>query len=196
MDDLTRSMLILSGYFDRGWPMTEHTYGCVMADAPAPLLDKINAWSRYRIEDFSLYRSDTDPSINGREWASHVTVLYGLHTANPLDVADLIEAKQIAPFDVALGSVSLFSKPDYDVVKIDVTSPELMVFHDALLELPNSNEYPVYVPHLTIAYVKAGVGFVFEDADNFAGITFKVDRVRFSADSGRITTIPLYEVTL
>lgn len=190
--DLTRAMLILGGYFENG--TDSHDYGCVMADAPEPLRDKIETWSRYRIEDSSLYYNQDDPSDSGREYQSHVTVLYGLHTANPLDIAAIIEAQRIAPFGVTLGRVALFSKPACDVVKIDVSGDGLLALNAALSALPNSNQYPTYQPHLTIAYVKPGIGLVFEDAANFEGLTFKVDRVRFSAATGRTTVLPLYGV--
>jgi 2'-5' RNA ligase len=191
--DLVRAMLILSGHFDK-WGTDK--YSCVMANASEGVRSKIDAWSRYNIEESSLYRDPIDPTQISREWQSHITILYGLHTSNPLNVAEIIDAKQIAPFDVTLGNISLFSKPDCDVVKIDVTSPELVAFNAALRELPNSNEYPVYQPHLTIAYVKPGIGLIFKDAENFNGLVIKVDRVKFSAAAGRETILPLYGVQL
>ena len=62
------------------------------------------------------------------------------------------------PF-IELGNINLFdSNDDFDVVKIDVISDDLQKINTALKELPNQTTFPVYEPHLTIAFIKKGTG--------------------------------------
>ncbi len=191
--DLQRAMLILSNQFsDMG---SGREYSSVLIGFPPEAAQSIVNYARYRINSAALYTDEAE-HIYGLEFTPHVTAFYGLHTCNPLDVAEVVEAGKIGPFEIALGVVSLFNEPAYDVVKVDVESAELQMLHTAIGSLPNSNEYPEFVPHLTLAYVKPGWANDMIGDDHFSGLKFKIDRVDFSGYNGKITTLPLFGVTL
>lgn len=91
----------------------------------------------------------------GRELEPHVTCKYGF-TGDVLRALHHI-GQTTEPFPVYIGTVSLFTDhPDYDVVKLDVESPWLRKLHARLSKLPNEDKWPVYKPHITVAYVKKG----------------------------------------
>ncbi len=114
------------------------------------LADFIIDWGRLHIPDDVL----TD---HGREDKIHVTVKYGLLAKDvPPELQKI--AQQTPQFRVFMGNVSLFTtNPKFDVVKIDVESPELHQLNKLITNaVPNETTYPDYHPHITIAYVEKG----------------------------------------
>jgi hypothetical protein len=60
--------------------------------------------------------------------------------------------------ETKIGDISLFEKDDYDVLKFSAYSPSQELANKILRELPYENDYPIYKPHLTLAYIKGGKG--------------------------------------
>jgi hypothetical protein len=159
-----------------------HAYACVMApitgDAAAQVL--------------SLAASipDEDLADDGRETDPHVTVLYGLHGDDPAAVRTALAGE--GPIAMTLGKTKVFAAtPDRpcDVVVLEVDSPDLHRLNAKLAELPNTNAYPEYRPHATLAYVKPGRGTQY--AGRGESVPVSVDRLVFSAPDNTRTEIPL-----
>lgn len=162
----------------------KHDYASTQFNLPDPISKIIKLFSS-KIPDKILVEK-------GREDEPHVTVLYGLHNDDPKAVEALLNGE--TPISVNLASrMSLFSNPDCDVLKIDITSPDLEKLHKKLLALPNSNEYPEYRPHATIAYLAPGMGVRYA-RQPLPGVTGKnsvLGFLTFSAKDGQKTTLPL-----
>lgn len=122
----------------------------------------------------------------------HVTILYGLGD-DQHDVA--VEIMQRAdPIRGTIQQVDLFQNDDYDVVILPVESEDLQRLHQQLDELPNDNEYPDYRPHITIAYVKSGVGEKYQGLKNdLENQKFVAHQVEFSNTSDDKTVVDLRE---
>ena len=120
----------------------------------------------------------------------HVTVLFGLHNQKPsLELINFIES--YPRFVVQLGLVSLFKNETFDVVKVDVNCPDLHVLHSQIKELmPNTQTFPEYIPHSTIAYVKKDTSDHLEGLDTFKGMSFVATHLSFSRKSGDLIYIP------
>ena len=102
--------------------------------------------------------SDDDLADHGREDDIHITVKYGLTQKVSFDDVKNAAAGS-GPIDAVLDDVSLFTHEDFDVVKIGIKDcPKLHALNKAISKLPNEDKFPVYKPHCTIAYVKAGSG--------------------------------------
>jgi 2'-5' RNA ligase len=131
-------------------------YGCVMMES------KIKDWEDYHtagIDEDDVYIKPHDKSY-GLEEKPHVTVVYGIHE-DEIDsetIANVIKAN-MKPFTVKIEDVDVFEGDEYDVVKYNVPiHDQLQQYRDLFMKFPNTQSFPDYNPHMTIAYVKPGTG--------------------------------------
>ncbi len=130
---------------------------------------------------------------DGREERPHVTILYGLHTSDATKVAGVLRDQ--SPIKVKLGETTIFpavGDADYDVLYIAVDSPDLVRLNKLLrASLPHTLTHGKYVPHVCLAYLKAGLGEQYANDDTFAGEEFVLDTVVFSDQQANKTAITL-----
>lgn len=137
---------------------------------------------------------------DGVEAESHVTALYGLHDESPDAVREAL--KGVGPITVKIGPMSIFPANEgqearggaqYDVLKLDIDSPQLHALNAKLKELPHTSTFPKYVPHLTLGYLVPGKGkkYAGRPLPNVTGKTITLDKVVFSSKNGEKTEIPL-----
>jgi len=136
----------------------EPTYGCVMMDP-----EKIKDWEKNHLEGIleeDIYEDPSDDSY-GLEEEPHITVLYGIHEdeIDPTVIVDMMEQK-MEPVVVQISEIDIFENKDYDVVKYNVpVTKQLKKYRDMFIKaFENTQTYPDYHPHMTIAYVKKGTG--------------------------------------
>lgn len=159
-----------------------YDYSSTQVNLPRPLASQVIEWGRKHIPDADLYTESTDTSL-GREDEPHVTVLYGFYETNARKVKLVLEHEK--PFDVTLGKVSIFQNDLFDVIKIDVFCPRLHKLNELLKDhFEHKNVFPVYCPHVTIAYVKKGRGKKLEGDQHFDGEEFNAKQILFSNKNG------------
>jgi 2'-5' RNA ligase len=131
-------------------------YGCVMMDANIP------DWEDYHlagIDEEDIHTKPYDDSY-GLETQPHITIVYGIHE-DEIDeetISNVIE-ENLEPLTVLIEEVDIFEGEEYDVVKYNVpVSEQLQKYRDLFLKFPNTQKFPKYNPHMTIAYVKPGKG--------------------------------------
>lgn len=158
---------------------------------PESIAKKIISWSKINVPESILYKKP-DGSM-GRENEIHVTLLYGLTDETQENVEEIIRNLKVKPFEVLLGSVSAFKDDKkYDVIKIDVDSPELQKLHYILEKnVDNKNTHKSYHAHVTIAYVKKGTADNLIGDDTFRGSKFKANSIIFSSKNGSKILIKL-----
>ncbi|MDL5055903.1 LPD5 domain-containing protein [Geitlerinema calcuttense] len=133
----------------------------------------------------------------------HVTVKYGLKSNTAADIAPTLKGEK--PIKLTLGKTSVFKgsekkipgtdKPvPYDVVTVEVSSPDLERLNKKLTDgTDNTTTFP-YSPHVTLAYVKPGMGEKYAGRNDFEGQEFTFDGVTFSpADKSGKSVISLGE---
>jgi 2'-5' RNA ligase len=158
----------------------KYEYGCVMAMLDDEATSRIRVINEKLIPDNILYHEKGEEY--GRETESHVTIKFGLtNTYTEENMGKLIS--KIKPFVVTLTRISVFNNPKFDVVKFDVESNILKKLNDLFSKLPNEDEFPVYHPHLTLAYVTPGNGNKFEKL--IKPITLGVNRIKYSTPTGQ-----------
>lgn len=147
------------------------------------------------IPESDVYKPETQdqPGGFGRETEPHVTALYGLTGEGDKTPAVAGIAAKHGPVTLTLGKISKFSSPDkpYDVLKIDVKSPQLHALNKSLRDLPHQNDYPDYHPHLTLAYVNKGAGDKYVGDDRFEGKTVTIPSLTHSSGERVKTEVPL-----
>ncbi len=132
-----------------------------------------------------------DLAEKGRETEPHITVKFGLHTNDPEVVRRAVQ--DCAPIAIQLGAASHFQSDAYDVVKIDVQSESLHALNRHICEnLETTDTYPDYKPHITIAYVRPGLGALYASKLNaLQGRVVAFDRLIYSDKDRQHFSIPL-----
>lgn len=161
-------------------------FGCAMILLPPTLADQVRALAA-KIPDSAL-------ADKGREDSPHVTVRWGFPGAISADDLRPILADS-PPVRIRLGAVSVFpgaaSGKDYDVVKFDVDSAGLRRLNRELAVLPHTDTHKVYSPHVTICYVKAGLGQSLAALAAPLAAEFTAKSVTYSPADGPEAVIPL-----
>ena len=127
-------------------------YGALLLFLDIPIWNKITSIiNKEDLYDEEGYGIEPDP---------HVTILYGFHDeVTAEEVFDLYKLNMpLKPIELRIKGINIFETLEFDVVKFDVESDILRKAHDIMKDLPNTEDFPDYHPHITIAYVKKGEG--------------------------------------
>ncbi len=133
---------------------TQNEYGCLMLKINFPNWNKfINNY----IDKNDVY--DNELNEFGLEYEPHITILYGFHNNTNVEkikkIIQLLKNKII----ITLDSIDIFTNDKYDVVKFKVKSPTLIKLNKIMKNNFNyTSNFPNYNPHMTIGYVKSGLG--------------------------------------
>lgn len=133
--------------------------------------------------------AEGDLNAKGIEDYPHVTIKYGLRDGDLDEVRAIIESEE--PFTIRLGAGQIFTRPDYDVLYVDVESEELRELQEKLVTIGDSPEWDTYTPHLTIAYLLPQRGGKYLPLDDFIGDVVLVTAVEFSTEGDEKITIEL-----
>jgi hypothetical protein len=155
--------------------------GCLMAYVDPTYGPRISATGQRIVPPQNLYTDPEDPTF-GYENEPHVTVKYGFEPdIDKLDVARIL--KGVAPFMVKLKALNLFENDKFDVVKFEVDHhPILAELRKRCDAYPNSDKYPDYKPHMTLAYVKKGT---FPHIREGLNIAVPITRFKYNGPNGK-----------
>lgn len=130
-----------------------YEYGCVMLYFNFPQLGKIQEY----IDEEDIYEDPEDPSY-GLEDEPHITLLYGLHDDVSLEqVKEIIDNFTFSTEEIY--NVSLFENEKYDVLKFEVVTDGILnSVNKDLRTLPYTSKFNDYQAHMTIGYIKPGMG--------------------------------------
>lgn len=150
--------LLMEGHYD---------YGCVMGRIDEETSHKILEFNNHMIGEDVLYIEEENL---GRENTPHVTIKWGLTESYSQEkMRNMLQ--EIRPFMIEIRGTSLFENERFDVVKFDVEGKELRSLNEMLSKLPNHDSHPIYHPHMTLAYVRKGMGKNFvKEAKRFARV--------------------------
>ncbi len=158
-----------------------HKYGCVMVDIP------VSNWSEITssIDPEDIFHGDENGDPKGIQENPHVTILYGLHDDVTEDEVRSVFDNFDGDINIEINGVDIFENKDFDVVKFNVVPDgALQYLHDELSKFPNSNQFPDYKPHITIAYVKKGTGKKYVKPDYKYEVK-NVNHITYSMPSGQ-----------
>jgi len=166
-------------------------YGWIRVDIPEDITKQCIEFGKEIPEEELYIEEDNDKDWGfGREVESHITVKYGLHTKDEEEVKSVLEGQKGG--EVELSNIGIFENDDYDVVKVDIKSPDLHRLNKQISDnLEATDSHPTYHPHITIAYVKPGEGKKYKGSDKLSGKKFSFDKVVFEDSDDNPTTIQL-----
>lgn len=126
-----------------------HEYSCLMFNLPGDLA--------YEVRQVGDMIPHTDLAEDGKELNPHITIKFGLHTDDAEEVRK--EIQDLSPIAIQIGKASCFKADTHDVVKLDILSDGLHDLNGRVSDrLECTDTYPDYKPHVTLAYVKTGLG--------------------------------------
>lgn len=159
-------------------------------DLPKEQVSAITKFAE-KVPDTELYTEEEGRTF-GREKEPHITVLFGIGKSGISETKAIVE--QYEPIEVEFGKMSIFeTDKGYDVVKVDIKSPELKRLNkelDTKLDTPGK-EFDVYKPHATIAYVKKGEGAKYIGDTSLKGQKITLSELSFMDRDGKPTAIKL-----
>ncbi len=173
-----------NGKTPKAEPATEtvHKYASTQFNLPDEIAERVRAFGR----DLPKRHLAED----GLEDQPHITLKYGLHRADPSELHSIV--KNVPPVKVRLGKLSVFPNAEHDVLKADVEGDGLHELNKIISEsFPHTDKYDTYRPHITLAYLKPGLGRRYAGRD--LGITepITLGRIILSDTGGRKWVVPL-----
>ena len=156
-----------------------YQYGCVMIEIPVSNWKEITS----SIDEEDIYEEEGD-STYGIQQNPHVTLLYGLQDTVTPEMIKSVFDNFTDNINIVVDGIDIFENEKFDVVKFNV-KPDgaLQYLHNELSKFPNSDQYPDYKPHITIAYVKKGTGKKYIKPDYKYEVK-NVDKITYSIPSG------------
>ena len=167
----------------------KYDYGCVMAYPDSAFAAQMIAFGQSIISDDMLFFDPNEPDDYGREKDPHVTIKFGLtQSYPPKQISQFLQGTK--PFFIRITGMDIFSNPRFDVVKMNVEGEELNRLRQIFDQLPNVDEHKIYHPHMTVAYVKPGLGTKFQNRSVGKFARVPVSRIVYS-DRGKKSSYQL-----
>lgn len=160
-------------------------YGCAMVCLPDLISQQITGYAQSIPR---VYLSPTEDAPLGISSEIHVTILYGLLTSRPEEVAKVLAP--LLPVSIILGRTGVFHNEEHIVLKLSVQSPDLARMHrEVCRKIDHSKTHPEYKPHVTMAYLvkndRNPYYYRTFYTDQFAGMKVDIDWILFTTESGR-----------
>lgn len=167
----------------------KYDHSCVMFNLPKTTTQEILKWSHKNIPNNLLYLKHKE----GRVEDIHITVLYGIYTNSIKNIKKITD--NFFPIKVELGTISKFENKEFDVIKIEIRhNKDLNTMNKKLKKLKHKSEYPDYIPHCTLAYVKKNSCNHLLGSEYFLGKKLFLTKLMFAPALGKQIRLPLCNV--
>lgn len=155
----------------------------ILAELPESLSDEIISWCYDQVLDELIY---VDGFNYGRVHDIHVTVLSNLEKQPLKNIKDcLVEEKC---FNCLMGEICCFTtNAKFDVLYIEIKNDEIRKLNSNISKNIKFNDfYMIYTPHITICYLKKGMGEKFLGSKYFNDKSFHVGELIYSFPENQI----------
>lgn len=138
-----------------------------------------------------------DLAADGVEEDTHVTVRYGLRTPNGAPVFGVIGGEE--PTAVTAGRLACFEAPGHDVLYVPCEGDHRLgewnrLIDDSMLDMAEPT-HPEYIPHVTVAYLRPGLGKKYVGKKGVAGQKWVADRLEYHRPDGKVEGVDLWPAT-
>jgi hypothetical protein len=161
----------------------KYDYSYLIAYLPENLADNIISWGYDNIPCDYLFEDQDDPSF-GREKDIHITVLGDVTDTSLNNIRDAVNSEKTV--DCCLGKMKLFvTNSKYDVLHLEIINEEVQKLNAKLSKsIINNPRFPLFIPHVTICYLKKGFGENYLDNKYFYNQSFSIKSLTFSHKYG------------
>lgn len=164
-----------------------HKFSTTQINLPENLSDLIKA--------FAAAIPNEDLAEDGREDDIHLTLKYGLHTEDSEEVKTVLS--EVESVQLILGKTNCFFGEDHDVLWVGIKNAEWPNEVNSIIsELEHTDTQVNYTPHVTVAYLKPGLGSKYTDNFFIEGKSFTAEEVEFNSFNGESTLISLLEAKI
>ena len=137
-----------------------------------------------------IFYGDEETGTLGIPDHPHVTIVYGYRTPSEIDILNSFRYYSKNYVDITLGKLDVFQRELYNVLYISVKSNDLTTLRNMSLQsgLKIDLDYPVYTPHVTLAYIKKQAREYLEEKigdETFNGVEVKGINLRITTITGR-----------
>ena len=146
-----------------------------------------------QIDEKDLYEDPEGKEEFGLEKEPHITIIFGIHSTENQQDNIIKKVEKYKPIKLETEKIGMFETDKYDVIKIDVKpTKELLKYRKDLIEnTKNTQTYPDYKPHMTIAYIKKGKGKKYLDKIEVDKMELEFDTIKYSDSNYKKKTIKL-----
>lgn len=128
-------------------------YGCLMLNFELPKW----SWFVGKFIDSDDFEPQKWMDGKAKYDDAHITILYGFEPSVKLEEIKPLLMK-LEDINVEFRGIDHFGGEKFDVVKFNCESEQVRQMRKVVETLPNKQTYFEYNPHVTIAYVKPGLG--------------------------------------
>ena len=122
----------------------------------------------------------------------HITIKYGIHTNKVSEVEKVIRKYKKETIICTLQELDIFTHEDQDVLIVKIKSKDMKDLNKILSDnLEVTDTYPIYKPHMTLAYLNKGEGKLYRGRSCFKGTKLIFDAVTFANHLGNPQIIQL-----
>lgn len=160
-----------------------HSYSCLMFNLEGEIANKIIEYNLEYIPEETLVLSEAENNII----EPHITIFYGIHSNNYKSIKKYLHLLN-REIIVTLGKVDKFLSQDCDIIKINVIDSENIlrnIWELIKKNVPNSNDFDSYSPHITLSYVQKDTCDNLIGDDYFDGMKIKLNLIKFSSHDNK-----------
>lgn len=160
----------------------QHEYSCLLCEITNnEICNKIFYYSLEIPEELITEHNLFEP---------HITLFYGIHSSESKIIEPYINfLRKNKPIQVTLGRIKKFSKPENDVIYIEVLENKIFnkIHNHILVNVENTTKFSKYTPHITLAYVESNSCDELLQDDIFLNSKFTIDILKFNSNESNKT---------
>lgn len=164
-------------------------YSTLQLNIENPHYDIIDYYIKGIIDTRDLLYSRDLPQYGNDINPFHITIKNGIHTKHTDEISNIIQDIEI--IQVEIGKTSIFSNGEYDILKFDIYSEDLININKIIRNnISCTDMYLTYNPHITLAYLKEGKGNKYKDDNVLHGLKLSFNKMFFYGYDKRRVVIP------
>lgn len=148
-------------------------------------------WLQVKLRELADVIPRKDLDAKGTEDCFHITCKYGILQYKPQYLREAVRG--FGPCRVTLGRTALFEQPEKgrEVLVIEVLGQPVHDLHSLICRLPHIDNFDIFRPHITVAYMRPGIGAKYAGQPIFEGTELILSDLIYISPAGRRSKLDL-----